>query len=202
MTCCSTCLLVRLARGCCSAGSPVLLSPEGSGRRRCSSSSVPALPPGCQICLKAEATHRHAKRPSSSIATLTIVRLRGAAALAVVAFALGIDADDSVTPSTAEAAHPCSNPEFDMRLRGVAVVGSIATFRYRGEWPRRVYWGDGAISGPRRIARGRLRHRFLRPGNLTVTVVQRGFECCSIDHSSCSPPRKVRHTLAVHVRRT
>ena len=103
-------------------------------------------------------------------------------------------------PPDAEAAHPCAPPEFRMVLVGPAYVGRLATFRFEGSTPRRIDWGDGSTSWRRRIADVRLRHRFRRAGDLRVTVVQPGLQCCSSDHQSCSTS-DVTRTVRVRVRR-
>ena len=132
---------------------------------------------------------------------LRAVERRGVAALAVLVGAMGFSTDAGVTPQAAEAGHPCFIPQLRLSLEGTAVVGSIATFRYRGDDMRRIDWGDGSIIGYRRVVRGRLRHRFRRAGKLTVTVVQLRRGCCASDHSGCASDETVRHTLDVRVRR-
>lgn len=104
-----------------------------------------------------------------------------------------------VPAAPAEAAHPCGGPFFSMKPTERAYVGELTTFRYGGAAPIRVLWGDGTKSGPRRIASGRIRHRFRRTGRLTVTVVQQGYECCDAAHTSCSPGAEVERRVRVRV---
>lgn len=102
------------------------------------------------------------------------------AAIVVGTLIFGVGNQDE----NAIAAHPCGAPYFTMTLKGHAYVGELATFRYFGPDPIRIDWGDGTANGKRRVVRERLRHRFRRTGNVTVTIVQRGYECCDVNHLS------------------
>jgi len=87
-----------------------------------------------------------------------------------------------------------------IKLRGSAVVDRLAEFSYRGVPPRVVRWGDGTASGKRRFRRNAIRHRFRRPGRITVEFVTSGSECCDSAHADCREATDQITRVRVNVR--